>query len=403
MRAQANPKNPPPGVEIKMNEQNQFEIDISLSQLLKILWKRKAIIIFGTITVTVLAFIITILMPKSFKCRGLISLTDSYRKVDNAGGIPGMRIPEYKSYSSIYLNPVLFKQYLLLNKISENMALNNAKANAVPIYAYGNNSNSKNKDNTVINLRINTVASTPEQAKQQAILFGDYVCVVILNSQIENFLLPLKNKLQNLIVSNEYHQRRIQHDIDELKKKEEFIVKQLYTIKGIGSKSGLGVLNIDEATEKYLPPPQQLMAVKVEINTKEKRNRQFLLSNNNCRSFLAFYKKVAIYFDSKRDFLLNKDLLKSLIEESEKFFPKDIDMIGLDSIYKLRMKFAYFQHLSDKIYRFVSFPELPEKAFKPNKRLIVTFSFLFSLFFFVVFAFLMHWWEYNKKTIMNLD
>ncbi len=76
------------------------------------------------------------------------------------------------------------------------------------------------------------------------------------------------------------------------------------------------------------------------------RNRRLIISTNNCRSFLDFFEKVSPYFDPKRNFNVNKELSKSLIKETDKFFTANTDV---DIIYRLKLKYAYFQHLSDNV------------------------------------------------------
>jgi len=82
----------------------------------------------------------------------------------------------------------------------------------------------------------------------------------------------------------------------------------------------------------------------------------------------------------------NKDLSRD--EVKEVFNNLSIDLQAFD--------FNFYQNS-----RFISGPTIPTLHIKPRKSLIVIISCLGSFVLLVLLAFILHWWQRNKKTIMS--
>ena len=100
-----------------MEKQKNHEDEIDLSEIFKVLWKRKKIIIWGTIIFTLISIIISFLIPKTYKSNAFYVLSSSQELDQRSQELHRqMSVPEYKKYSSVFTNPVKFIKYVKQQK-----------------------------------------------------------------------------------------------------------------------------------------------------------------------------------------------------------------------------------------------------------------------------------------------
>ncbi|UCH94050.1 MAG: hypothetical protein JSV88_27805, partial [Candidatus Aminicenantes bacterium] len=213
-----------------MEQQKRNPDQIDLVQLVKVLIKRKWVIIGGTLIITLLAVIISILLPRVYKSEGFFQLgrgidldleelreiQDEIREdlqekmVDNQTLQDNMllnetlqntemmmmnvSIPDYKKYASRFTNFQQFLQFvkqkiknkeagdLRLSNIRQSIRTSEALMNLIkPIYAYSKKElkdlaqNTKDFKNFVLGVQLLGEQETPEKAQAAVKLIGEFI------------------------------------------------------------------------------------------------------------------------------------------------------------------------------------------------------------------------------------
>jgi len=383
-----------------MIQQEEFKDQITLFQLVKILWKQKWQLLTGITAVTVLAAILTLILPKTYLSRSVLAVSDLEKiriEEKSPSSYTGMAIPVFQNYMSTFQSKQIFITYLKKYHHREKWSERNFNIGdrIEPILAYPEKNPAWGaKNNFVVSLTIDETAATPEKAMEKNTILGKYIRTTLLNLWLNDQVFSWKTHVSNTILKNEMDLEKFQDYINELKEKETFLTGLIAQTPGILIRQE--PVNVNKRTEKYLPPQQQLLAIRIEIKDTE-------ISIAHCKKrleinnlLLDFHVKLTSFFDADKRFLANETLLADLVQAQQEFFKEKTGPAVSAAIYKAHVKFTYYANFSSSLYEFVSAPSLPVQPVRPRRLKIIVLSCLAACFFFIFLAFAREWWKRNE-------
>jgi hypothetical protein len=383
-------------------EGNQFqENEYAPAKLIEILLRRKWLITAGTLAAAVLLTVFVFLQPDVFKSNAVASLGEI--ETGGTGEIPkGLEIPVFTRYSNLYSNPDLLKEFLKRKNLPEEWDIDTDffDTSVIPVYAFDEKSRVKKSEDSVLGVKITAVGPGAEEARDKAALLGEYIFTTILNDRLGKYIETLKTNCQTIIVRSNNNIISYRFEITNLSQKETLIEEQLLKIPGLGQKTERELVNVDENSEKYLSPAQQLVAVKMTVKEKEILIAQNSRNANIYQILLGYAEKAAAIIDKDHFFLVDTNLLNTLEEEKENYFSGKEDEESVVASNQLGIRFLVFENMKNTDYSFISGPTLPEKPFKPKRKRIVIAGTVLAFFAFVFLALVIEGWERGRKKIV---
>jgi LPS O-antigen subunit length determinant protein (WzzB/FepE family) len=437
-----------------MEHQERSRDEIDLVQLVKVLIKRKWIIIGGTIIITLLAILISALLPKVYKSEAFLQLgsgidvdleelreiQDDIRKdiqdkmmdnrtlQDNLLLNEALRdtslmslnvsIPDYKKYASRFTNFQQFLQFvnkkiktnepgdLRLSDIRQNIQTSEDLAQWIePEYAYSKKEvkdltqSMKDMKNFVLGVQLLAEQATPKKARALAAAMGEFIKDSILYGKLRDYIDDQLNKgktkakkYDNLIINDEFKLRQLTMKRTHM---EQFL-KKYPQAKALQNRE---LFSIQGSGQRYLSPLAQIVGIESHIaDIKEN------LAQNQRKKQVADLKLLFFLEIKKRlnNDLFGEPLLTQCIKLTDTFFDKE-DFPG-DVIREVRNDLAVdFDNIATfkEVMRFISGPTLSWNAIRPKKVLITAIGFVLGFFLSIFFAFFVDWWLLNKKRIIN--
>ncbi len=232
---------------------NNYNDEIDMVQLVKVLIKRKWLIAAGTLLVTLAALLISLLLPKVYKSDGFfqlstgidIDLTDlkdiqevfkSELQSDtldvsllkdivmndfitgSSVTVKSLSIPDYKKYFSQFTNPQKFLGFLdrqqqkqkkpgdnnnIRDELRESIRTTEDIAKWInPVYAYTKKDSkelaqiSRDVKNFVLGVRIHGELRTPQKAQTFVSIIGTFIKDSILYGKLKDYIISESNKNQ---------------------------------------------------------------------------------------------------------------------------------------------------------------------------------------------------------------
>jgi LPS O-antigen subunit length determinant protein (WzzB/FepE family) len=439
-----------------MEHQERSRDEIDLVQLVKVLIKRKWVIIGGTIIITLLAVIISLLLPKVYKSEGFFQLgrgidvdleelreiQDEIRKdfqekmVDHQTIQDNLllllnetlrdtelvnmnvSIPDYKKYVSRFSNLHQFLQFVkkkIKNKEPGDLSLADIRQNLgtseelrlwiEPEYAYSKKElkdlaqNMRDFKNFVLGVQIIGEQTTPENARAVVAVLGEFIKDSILYGKLREYIGNQLNKSKtkakkydNLIINDELKLRQLTMKRSHM----EELLKKYPQAKAMQNRE---LFSIPGSGERYLPPLAQIVGIESHIADIKENLAQ------NQRKKQAADLKLLFFLEIKKRLTADKfgePLLTKCIKLTDTFFDKE-DVPG-NVIREVRNDLAVdFDNIAafKDVMRFISGPTLSRNAIRPKKVLITAVGFVLGLFLSIFFAFFVDWWIINKKRIMS--
>jgi LPS O-antigen subunit length determinant protein (WzzB/FepE family) len=410
--------------------------EIDLSSIFAVLWKRKKLIIFGTLGATLLSIGISLLLPKVYRSEGFYQLgnplfrIESFYQLEN---LPfkieddnklnadrqksiGLSIPLYKSSSSQFFDPNRLHVKANQEKSFSEEELKELKDDVKsaadinkwikPLYAFAKEDARefsqlpKDEANTVLGMNLAYEADSPENAAAYVSFFGNYIRDCLLYVSLYNYIMDGYSKSIAAIDKNENGMIRLQFELVQNTNKMKDIQTILSDYPEAAKMESRQVVSVQEGGARFLAPVTQLVGIESTLAdirralAKLERDREKLSIqaeyfsrsfnelvkvNEHGDSLLLLLKTIkdAVFKDKN----LNRDEVK------EVFNTLSIDLQTFD--------FTFYQNS-----RFISGPTIPTAHVKPRKSIIIVVTCIASFFFFVIMAFVVNWWQGNKKAIM---
>lgn len=387
-----------------MNETKNNMNDNGLIGIIKILWKYKKMIVIGTMGVTIIAIIVSLLLPKIYLSKAVISLS-SIKKGEQDDLPKSMEIPMYRRYADTFQSRALFMKYSRMKGYKQDWGFGDFEteeqffeSHLSPIYAFETEKPGvKVVENSIMGIKIEGEEDSPQKARMQAEILGSYLLTTILNAQIGQYIETTRIKSLAAIVQDEKSLINLERETGYLKEKETLIVQHLLKLPGTGNQPIREVVTADANSEKYLSPQQQLVSVKMSIKENEIQMNRVIRNKKIDQLILQYIERINKLVLKETEYLIDENLLDSLIAEKNKFFSGKSDNESKMAGYTISGQFFLYQQMRSVVYKFISNPTLPERHFRPKRKRIVLGVFFFGFFIFSSIAFLLEVWGANKK------
>ena len=408
--------------------------EIDLSSIFAVLWKRRKLIVFGTLGVTLLSIGISLLLPRVYRSEGFFQLGNPRKTIVNNEkttkrdkaiksttskntSFIGIPVPIYKSSSSQFFNPNRFQfiasQYKLfkeedLKQIREYFR----KAEDInewikPVYAFAKEDTREfaqlpqDESNSVIGLKLAYEADSPENAYTYVCFFGNYIRDCLLYVTLYNYVMDgYSNKISELS-KNENDIINLNFELLQNTNKLKDIRAILSNYPESAKIENRQLVSIEEGGDRFLAPVTQLVGIESTLAdlrqdlSELEREREKLTVRTEY--FSRIYSELDKIGERGESLFL---LLKSA--KDEVFKNKDLNQDALKEVFNnLSIDLQTFDFIFFSNSRFVSGPTIPSMHIKPKKGLIAIVSCFSSFFLLVILSFILHWWQKNKKMIMS--
>lgn len=428
-------------------ERNRDEID--LVQLVKVLIKRKWVIIGGTIIITLLAVIISLLLPKVYKSEGFFQLgrgidvdIDELKEIqekirndfqenmldnqtlqnnmllnetlqDTKLMMMNVSIPDYKKYASQFTNPQKFLQFVKKKKtikeledLRQSMRTSEDLAQWIePVYAYSKKElkelaqNARDISNFVLGVQLLGEQASPEKAQAVVNVIGEFIKDSVIYGRLRDYIATQLNKSKtkskkhdNIIIKDEFKLRQLTMKRSHM----EQLLEKYPQAKTMQDRE---LFAIQHSGQRYLSPVAQVIGIESHIADIKENLAQNQREKQLADLKLLFFLEIKKHLNND---LFGESLLTQCIKLTDTFFDKE-DFPG-DVIREVRNDLAVdFDNIAafKEVMQFISGPSLSRNAIRPKKALITAIGFVLGFFFSIFFAFFVDWWIMNKKKIIN--
>jgi hypothetical protein len=416
----------------KTNSTGELYADqIDLSLIFSVLWKRRKLIVFGTLGATLMSIGISFLIPRVYRSEGFYQLGNPTKKLtenvklkkDKTASITkktasiGVSVPLYKSSSTQFFNPNRFQLIAGQDKSFKEedlkkIAADFSKAEDInkwikPVYAFAKEDAREfsqlpqDESNSVIGLNIAYEADSPENASVYVSYFGKYIRDCLLYSTLYNYVMDgysisifEMSKIENDIIDMKFQLLQNTNKIKDIRA----ILTNYPESAKIENRQ---LVSVQEGGDRFLAPVTQLVGIESTLSdlriglAELERDREKLTTRaeyfSRCYIELAKIGEhgellFSLLKSMKEEVFKNKDLTKDEIKEVFNNLSIDLQTFDLN----------FFVNC-----RFISGPTILNTPVKPKKSVIVIVSYFVSFFVLVIFSFVLHWWQNNKNAIMS--
>lgn len=393
-----------------MNNQNpQQELpddEIDLSALFAVLWRRRKLIIFGTLAVTILAAGASLLIPRVYRSEGFYQL-----------GSGGVSIPLFKNSSSMFTNPNRFlsfanREETFSGEEKQRIAKNFRDAQDIqkwvePLYAFSKEDlrqlavGKQEDSNKVLGLNLAFEAKTPEKAAKMVSFFGKYICDCLLYVTLFNYISDNAIEASTALQGNENSLIENRFSFEQMEKKMLDIRAILRKYPEASRIDNRQLVSIQDGGARFLSPVTQLVGIESTVADLRREAAELERSREKLTLRAEFFNLSKAALDKMGE--QGESLLQGLkVAHKEMFAKKDLNHDTVREVFNhLSVDQQNFDRTFSLSYRFVSGPTVPARHIKPSRSKIVIIAFFLTGFFFVCLAFVLSWWQKNKQTILS--
>jgi LPS O-antigen subunit length determinant protein (WzzB/FepE family) len=398
--------------------------EIDLRSIFAILWKRRKLIIFGTLGATLLSIGISLFLPRVYRSEAFYQLGNPTKKiVENEKSTTkktapiGVPVLLYKSSSTQFFNPNRFQLIASQDKFFKEEDLREIAANfktaedinkwVKPMYAFAKEDArefaqlSQDESNSVIGLNLAYEADSPENAAGYVIFFGNYIRDCLLYVTLYNYIMHEYNTTVSAMNQNENSIIGLQFELLQNTNKMKDIKAFISNYPESAKIDNRQLVSVQDGGSRFLSPVTQLVGIESTLADLRRslaglqRDREKLTVRADY--FSRCFSELAKIGENGESLLL---LLKSI--KDELFKNKDLSKDEVKEVFNnLSIDLQKFDLNFFITSRFISGPTLPTAHIKPRKSLIVVMSCFISFFILVISAVILHWWQKNKKAIIS--
>jgi hypothetical protein len=397
--------------------------EIDLSSILFILWKRKKLIIYGTLGMTLLSIAIALQLPRVYRSDGFYQLGNPKKISENEKlsikktASIGVPVLLYKSSSTQFFDPNRFQLIASQNKSFDKEELNKTKNNfrtaedinkwIKPVYAFAKEDVREfaqlpqDETNSVIGLNLSYEADSPEKASAYVTFFGNYIRDCLLYVTLYNYIMDgysskvsAMNKNENEIISNHFELLQNTNKMKDIRT----ILSNYPESAKIEYRQ---IVSVQEGGSRFLAPVTQLVGIESTLADLRQDLAKFERDREKFAVSVEFFTRCfnEISKIGERGELLFQ-LVKSI--KDEVFKDKDSRKDTVKEVFNnLSIDLQTFELTFFSNSRFISGPTIPEIQIQSRKSIIVIVSCFASFLFFTLVAFILHWWQGNKKEITS--
>jgi hypothetical protein len=392
-------------MEEKMIEQDNQIPDFDLTRVFRILWKRKGLILGGTAVVTVLAAVITLVLPKVYRSGGFFQLSGYTQRIS---------VPEYKKSSSLFTSPIRFIRFAREKKLFQGEELQKLMgiygdpdelSRAVsPIFSYSKEDvretgQGSPEVNYVLGTTIYAENHSADSARQTVYALGMFLRDCILYRKLNDYVNNKYNgasatlrKIENQIID-------INFSLDLQKRKKEELKLILGRYPDAGKYGSREIVPPGNEGYRYLSPVTQLVGAESTIADLKGVLISYQRDKEKTVLDLEISKKAKEIIEQNR---FGEMALRETMNFADGFFKsKDLAQSTMQTAAnQFYIEMEVHRTLFYEDMRFLSGPPFPVKAVSPRKRLITTTAFFIAFFFFLLIALAIEWWQINMTKII---
>jgi LPS O-antigen subunit length determinant protein (WzzB/FepE family) len=408
-----------------------YDDEIDLNSIFTVLWKRRKLILFGTLGATLLSMGISLILPRVYRSEGFYQLGNPTKKIyENVKSTTkkmasttkkmasiGVPVPLYKSSSTQFFNPNRFQLIASQDKSFKEEDLKKIAANfrtaedinkwIKPVYAFAKEDAREftqlpqDESNSVIGLKLAYESDSPENAHTYVSYFGKYIRDCLLYVTLYNYVMDGYSNSISEMSKNENDIIDIKFQLLQNSNKMKDIRNILINYPESARIENRQLVSVQEGGERFLAPVTQLVGIESALAdlrqdfAELERDREKLTAR--AEYFSCCYRELGKISEHGESLFL---VLKSI--KDEVFKNKDLGRDEIKEAFNnLSIDLQTFELNFFSNSRFVSGPTIPDVHIKPRKSLIVIVSCFASFFLFIILAFVSHWWQCNKKAIVS--
>lgn len=389
------------------NKQWEEVDEIDLGAILAGLWKRKILIIFGTLVVTLLAAAASYIIPKTYRSEALYQI----------GGGDGVPIPLYKKSASQFSSPDRLQDYAsrhgsFTDPEKQEISKKFTEARDIqkwisPLYAFTKDDLrqlaqvGRDQHNSVLGLNLAFEAKTPEQAARMVSFFGEYVRDCLMYVTLFDYISGNAVNARTSLQENENELSATRFALEQQQKKMVDIQAILRKYPDAANIENRQLVSIQEGGSRFLSPVTQLVGIESTVADLKRKTDHLERDREKLTLRVEFFDFVKAALD--QEVKQGEPLFQRLkAAETELFAKKDLSRDTVREVFNnLNIDRQNFDRTFYTSYRFVSGPTVPTHHIKPRKSVIVLGAFFVSAFFFLFLALFLNWWQDNKKILVD--
>jgi LPS O-antigen subunit length determinant protein (WzzB/FepE family) len=412
-----------------------YDDEINLSSIFFVLWEKRKLIIFGTLGATLLSIVISFLISKTYRSEGYYQLGNPLFRMEEKVRRPlfrmeekdnqfntdkqksiGISIPIYKSSSSQFFNP-----NNLLEKANHEKFFNEENLKKMtydlkssgdiskwikPVYAFAKEDARefsqlpKDEGNAVLGMNIAYETDSPESAAAHVSFFGKYIRDCLLYVTVYNYVTDGYSKSVAALNKNENETIRFQFDLVQNTNKMKDIQAILSNYPEAAKMESRQLVSVQEGGDRFLAPVTQLVGIESTLADIRRELASLKRDRENLSIRVEYFSRA---FNKLGEIKEHGDSLIQLLKtiKDDIFKNKDLNRDEIKEVFNtLLIDLQVFEFTFYQNSRFVSAPTIPTTHIKPNRSIIAAVTFITSFLFFVILAFVTHWWHLNKKNIV---
>ncbi len=372
------------------------EEEINLISLLAGLWRRRLLIIAGTLLIFLLGLVYALSLPRRYLSEAVLNLGSlapaAYKKqverLREGGRLLALArwSGEFSTEEIARLESRLSDGQFLQQALTPVTAFSAEQLRQLPIAARGD------ETLAVIGLRLNWSAEEAGQAARMVGLLARHARNVVLYEQVYSYLVTGENEarqaidnLESQLINTRFSLERQKNRLSDLER----ISRAYPEAVRLGSTQ---MLNIQDGSERFLPLVLQKVGLEVAISSQQQKllDLQFEMAKADLREafFSRAYQRLADLPE------LGEPLLDMVREVHAEIFAgqdQSLDQVKLvgNQIGRQIKSFAFtFQEGR----RLLSGPTLPPAPYQPSRRKIVMLAGLLGFMLMLILALAINWW-----------
>jgi LPS O-antigen subunit length determinant protein (WzzB/FepE family) len=431
---------------------NDYRADIV--GVLRALFKRKWLVVFGIIGVTVFALLLSVILPKTYRSEGFFQFSEPTREQTNVLFSTAARllesshlmvfsqlkelgmlemfkelnleinepvnffvvsIQDFKKYSSSFRNYQAFQKFVKRNKLLEPPEIDYLKGQIKDSRQFGklvqevyalSRDDLKNvgqtlmqEKNYIVGVELEMQAPQPKMAQRFLAVLGQFIRFKIFSEKINEYMAANLNESKALAAQYDNYMLNNRTVRQQLFKKRESLQALYKKYPSSASTAGWQVMGLKDNTERYLTLASQIIGVESQIIELEQLLDSFRIEKRKSELYSAFFselKNLAEKYYSNGD-----QLYKEIAGLKDRFFDKEHenDPVVKEIRNSITIDLEKFNTLFYKTLRFITGPSLPEFPEWPRKSIFVIFGFFLGVLLFISIAFILEFWSKNKSLI----
>ena len=422
--------------------------------ILRALYKRKWLVVFGIPGFTAFALLLSLILPKTYRSEGFFQFSEPSREQTDVLFSTASRflesshlmvfsqlkelgmlemfkelklevseplnffvvsLQDFKKYSSSFRNYQEFLGFVKRNKLLEPKEFEYLRGHikdsrqlaklVQETYALSRD-DLKNvgqtltqEKNYIVGVELEMEAPQPKMAQRILTVLGQFIRFKIFYEKINEYMAANLNEFKSLAAKYDNYILNNQAVRQQLLKKRDSLQALYKKYPASASTAAWQVTGLKDNSERYLTLASQVIGAESQIIEMEQLLDSFKIEKRKSELYVAFFNELKNIAEKK--YTNGEQLFKEITALSENFFNKgnadDPEARGVRN--SIAIDLEKFNTLFYKTLRFISGPSLPEFPEWPRKSIFVIFGIFLGTLIFLATALILEFWSKNKGLI----